>query len=273
MKGGQGMTNRRRFLQLVSLLAYGNSAFGKIKKGETKMKQLLHKASSRGAANYGWLKSAHSFSFAHYYNPERMGFGLLRVLNDDFVSPGRGFDTHPHRDMEIVSIPLAGSLHHKDSEGNEQMIKHGEVQLMSAGTGVLHSEYNGSDSEDVNFLQIWVMPEKRGIKPRYDQQFFPKEERQNKFQTVVSPIGSNESGVKINQQAYFSLLDLGNDKSVNYKSKLAGNGLYVFVLEGQVKVSDYELSKRDALAISDNNEIKLEASSDAQILLIDVPLY
>lgn len=236
------------------------------------MKVTLHRAQSRGVANHGWLKSNHSFSFASYYNPERMGFGLLRVLNDDQVAPSEGFGTHPHQNMEIVSIPLTGSLQHKDSEGNQTVIQHGEVQLMSAGTGVLHSEYNHSNQEEVNFLQIWVIPEKLGIKPRYDQKKFSKEGRKNTFQRIVSPIGSNEGGVKINQQAYFSLIDLDIGNSAAYKLHDQSNGVYLFVLNGELSIEGEMLQGRDALGIEGVEKITIQALADAQALLIEVPM-
>ena len=267
------MRTRRYFINLISSLACfvctATSALPR--KGVGKMKKFLQKASSRGKANYGWLKSAHSFSFAHYYNPEQMGFGLLRVLNDDFVAPGHGFDTHPHRDMEIVSIPLAGSLHHQDSEGHEQVIKHGEVQLMSAGTGVFHSEYNASDKEAVNFLQIWVMPDKLGIVPRYDQKKFSKLGRHNKLQTIVSPLDTDDEGVKINQNAYFSLLDLDVSKSLTYQKKVARHGVYIFLINGQLDVSGSLLNTRDAIGLLDMDQIELKAVDDAQVLIIEIP--
>ena len=236
------------------------------------MDKILYQANSRGFANHGWLKSAHSFSFADYYNPERMGFGLLRVLNDDFVAPGMGFDTHPHKDMEIISIPLKGSLHHKDSQGHEQIIKHGEVQLMSAGTGVLHSEYNASTTEEVNFLQIWIIPEKKGTPPRYDQQKFHKIERSGKFQTIVSPLSSNEEGIKINQQTYFSLIDLKECEKVTYEKKKINNGIYLFLIEGQVEIDSTLLDQRDALGLMNTDILNIESKSDSNLLMIEVPL-
>ena len=236
------------------------------------MKTTVHKANTRGVANHGWLHSNHSFSFASYYNPRRMGFGLLRVLNDDEVVGGAGFGTHPHRDMEIVSIPLAGALRHQDSEGNKTVIKSGEVQIMSAGTGVSHSEYNDSQEEAVNFLQIWVMPEKIGIKPRYDQMKFEASGRNNSFQTVVSPLGTDEGGVKINQQAYFSLLDLEGEKEVEYELHKPGHGAYVFVLDGDVQVGDETLSKKDGMGIEDAKSFKIAAAGYSRVLVIEVPM-
>lgn len=239
--------------------------------GET-MNAVVHRAESRGAADHGWLKSHHSFSFASYYNTERMGFGLLRVLNDDQVAPKKGFGTHPHQNMEIVSIPLSGALQHKDSEGNEGIIKHGEVQLMSAGTGVYHSEYNASQEEDVRFLQIWVLPEKENIAPRYDQKLFDVSKRQNRWQTVVSPIGSDEDAVAINQQAWFSMTDLDQGQEISYSQKGSGTGVYLFLLEGELKVGQEVLTRRDAIGLADASSVKIKAEKASQVLAIEVPL-
>jgi quercetin 2,3-dioxygenase len=236
------------------------------------MKTIIHKSDSRGKADHGWLKSNHSFSFASYHNPERMGFGLLRVLNDDVVEPSRGFGTHPHENMEIVSIPLSGSLRHKDSEGNKTVIKSGEVQIMSAGTGVLHSEFNDSGQDPVNFLQIWVMPEKLNIAPRYDQREFPESGRQNQFQVVVSPLDTSDQGIKINQQAYFSLASLGAGNSLTYHIHNLNHGAYVFVFEGSVDVFGETLQTRDAIGIQDASAIELIAASDTNLLVIEVPM-
>lgn len=241
-------------------------------KGGLKMKTTIHRSNSRGFADHGWLKSSHSFSFASYYNPDRMGFGLLRVLNDDQVAASRGFATHPHQNMEIVSIPLAGSLRHKDSEGNETVIKDGEVQIMSAGTGVRHSEYNHSGSHEVNFLQIWVMPEKVDIKPRYEQKVFSEADRKNQWQIVVSPIGTSDGGVKINQQAYFSLLDLDRGKEISYALHQPQHGLYVFLLDGETQIGSETLNRRDALGLEDLSSVNLVAKKDSKILLIEVPM-
>lgn len=236
------------------------------------MKTIFHKADTRGLAEHGWLKSSHTFSFASYHNPERMHYGALRVLNDDQVAPGQGFGTHPHNNMEIVSIPLAGSLKHADSEGNKTVIKHGEVQIMSAGTGVSHSEHNGSDSEQVNFLQIWIIPKDMNIKPRYEQKMFEKEGRLNKIQTVVSPIGSSAEGVKINQSAYFSLLDLEKGNKVNYNNFENNQGVYLFVLEGELTVSGTKLEKRDGLGVTEHGTLEFEALANSELLIMEVPM-
>jgi redox-sensitive bicupin YhaK (pirin superfamily) len=235
------------------------------------MEKIIHRASERGSANHGWLKSQHSFSFANYYNPQRMGFGLLRVINDDVVDPGYGFPTHPHRDMEIVSVPLKGALKHEDTMGNRHVIQKGEVQVMSAGTGVAHSEYNNSEIEEVNFLQIWVIPKKMGIEPRYSQKMFSEEKRENKLQLVVSPDG-REGSVEINQDAYFSLAKLSASQSLHYEKYKKENGLYLLVLEGSVQCLEEKLDKKDAMGILDFETLKITAESEAELLFIEVPL-
>lgn len=239
---------------------------------EIEMEMKIHRADYRGSADHGWLNSYHSFSFANYYDSEKMGFGLLRVLNDDQVRPGRGFGTHPHNNMEIVSIPLSGSLRHKDNQGNEKVIKQGEVQIMSAGTGVTHSEYNNSEEEDVSFLQIWVMPKELNVEPRYDQKTFPREERKNKFQTIVNPVGKSRGGVEINQDSYFSRVDLDKDKGINYEIHELGSGVYVFILDGEVSVGGEKLNKRDAVGISNVENFEIKAHKQSEVLLIEVPL-
>ena len=236
------------------------------------MTQEIHRAQSRGKADLGWLRSAHSFSFAGYYNPERMGFGKLRVLNDDVVAPGRGFDTHSHRNMEIVSIPLFGTLVHKDSRGHGTTISQGEVQIMSAGKGIAHSEYNHSQTEEVCFLQIWVEPREKETEPRYAQGAFRSANRLNQFQTIVSPLGTEGPGLKVNQDVFFSLIDMEEGQSAEYALQSVENGLYVFVLEGQISMADAELTSRDAMALTKIKDIELSATSDSSVLVIDVPL-
>ncbi len=235
------------------------------------MIKTLHKADTRGVAEHGWLSSRHTFSFAGYHNPERMGFGLLRVVNDDVVQPSMGFGTHPHDNMEIISIPLAGKLRHEDSMGNVQEIKAGEVQIMSAGTGITHSEYNGSDSEDVNFLQIWVIPENLGIEPRYDQKIFSADERQGQLQNVVSP-DRDDDGVWINQQAWFWLGDYKDGQSDTFTIKRSGNGAYFFVLEGAIAIGGEQLGRRDGLGVEDAQSVDFEVNDDCQLLVMDVPV-
>lgn len=235
------------------------------------MRYLIHKASERGGANFGWLNSKHSFSFGHYYDPSRTNFGLLRVLNDDVVQAGMGFGEHPHDNMEIVSIPLSGALEHKDSTGTNEVIRKGEVQIMSAGTGIRHSEFNHSKTEQVQFLQIWVFPKERNIKPRYEQKKFEIADRSNKFQTVVSP-NKEEGGVWINQDAWFSLANVDASNSINYTAKKTDNGAYVFVIKGEVEIGDQKLSERDAMGIVEFDQFNIKATSDAEILVIDVPM-
>ncbi len=235
------------------------------------MKKILHKADTRGVAEHGWLSSRHTFSFAEYHDPERMRFGLLRVLNDDVVQPSTGFGTHPHENMEIISIPLVGELRHQDSMGNTQIITAGEVQIMSAGTGITHSEYNGSESEIVNFLQIWVLPEDRDLEPRYDQKLFSADERQGQLQNIVSPEKS-DSGVWINQQAWFWLGDFKAGQSDTYAIKRSGNGAYFFVLEGVVTVAGEQLERRDGIGVEGDATVDVEANEDCQLLVMDVPV-
>lgn len=237
------------------------------------MKKVIHRATERGHANHGWLDSYHTFSFAGFYNPAQMNFGALRVLNDDTVSGGMGFGKHPHDNMEIVSIPLEGALEHQDTMGNKTVIRKGEIQIMSAGTGIQHSEKNHSSADPVKFLQIWIFPEEKGITPRYDQQRFEAEERQNKFQTVVSPMDSLHEGVKIHQQSWFSLADLQKDKSLTYHIHKPGNGVYFFLLEGKTTIAGNELGQRDGIGISETDSINVQALEDSQLLVMEVPMY
>ena len=235
------------------------------------MHTIIHQAGTRGHAKHGWLNSFHSFSFAGYHNPERVHFGLLRVLNDDIVAPGMGFGKHPHDNMEIVSIPLSGSLAHKDSTGRSEVIKTNDVQIMSAGSGIAHSEMNASTSEPVNFLQIWVFPKERNIEPRYEQKTFKPAGRINKIQTVVSP-NKDEGGVWINQDAWFSLANPEQGKEMIYQPHLPGNGVYLFVIEGEAEVNKDILYKRDGLCISETGEIIIKASKNSELLFIEVPM-
>jgi redox-sensitive bicupin YhaK (pirin superfamily) len=233
---------------------------------------VLHKAESRGLADHGWLKSHHTFSFANYYNPERMHFGVLRVLNDDRVAAGMGFGTHPHDNMEIISIPLAGDLEHKDSMGNVTVIRNGDIQVMSAGTGIQHSEYNQSRETEVKFLQIWVFPNKRNVKPRYDQLTLKLEDRHNRLQQVLSP-NPDDDGVWIHQDAWFHLGQFDQGKKETYKIKKSGNGVYAFVLSGTFVLEGQALQSRDGFGIWDIDQIHLEATTQgAEILLMEVPM-
>ncbi|UKJ07805.1 pirin family protein [Solitalea lacus] len=235
------------------------------------MKTIIHRANERGYNNIGWLKSYHSFSFASYYDPEKIHFGLLRVLNDDTVAPGMGFGTHPHDNMEIVSIPLSGELRHKDSTGREEVIKTNDVQIMSGGSGIAHSEYNNSREHEVKFLQVWVFPKERDIEPRYEQKTFFPEDRDNKFSVVVSP-NREEGGVWINQDAFFSLGNFDAGETIEYSIKNKGNGVYVFVLNGEVEIATETLGTRDAIGINDVDTIIVKTNSKTELLLIDVPM-
>jgi quercetin 2,3-dioxygenase len=232
---------------------------------------VLHKADTRGDANHGWLHSKHSFSFANYYNPERMHFGALRVLNDDEVSGGMGFGAHPHDNMEIISIPLEGDLEHKDSMGNTTVIKKGDIQVMSAGTGVKHSEYNKNKDESVKFLQIWIIPDKKNVSPRYDQVTLKEEDRHNRLQEVVSP-DEKGGGVWIHQNAWFHLGKFDKDKNVDYQLKSTGNGIYFFNLTGDVEVNGQLLNARDGYGLWNTDKISIRAKSDAEFLIMEVPM-
>jgi hypothetical protein len=237
------------------------------------MKKLIfHQSKTRGEANHGWLKSFHSFSFANYYNPERMNFGVLRVLNDDTVSGGMGFGKHPHDNMEIISIPLEGDLEHQDSMNNTTIIRKGDIQVMSAGTGVYHSEYNKNKDETVKFLQIWVFPNKKNVTPRYDQISLNIEERKNRLQQILSPNAEDE-GVWIHQDAWFHLGNFDKGQNVQYQMKKEGNGLYAFILKGSFVIDEQEMGLRDGLGITGTNQIDIIAKEDdAEILLMEVPM-
>lgn len=232
---------------------------------------VFHPADSRGDANHGWLQSKHTFSFANYYNPDRMHFGVLRVLNDDTVASGMGFGTHPHDNMEIISIPLEGDLEHKDSMGNTQVIKHGDIQVMSAGTGIYHSEFNRNKNNQVKFLQIWVFPNKRDVTPRYDQITLNQEDRQNRFQQILSPSADDE-GVWIHQDAWFHLGKFENNKTTTYSFKKENNGVYVFVLTGKLEVNGQLLNNRDGFGIWNSKSIDFKFNEDSEVLLIEVPM-
>lgn len=232
---------------------------------------VFHPANSRGDANHGWLHSKHTFSFANYYNPERMHFGVLRVLNDDVVAAGMGFGKHPHDNMEIISIPLSGDLEHQDSMGNKAVIKNGDIQVMSAGTGIQHSEYNASKENEVKFLQIWLFPNKRNVTPRYDQLTLNPTDRKNNFQQVLSP-NPDDAGVWIHQNAWFHLSDFDKGHQQTYKMKDKSNGLYVFNLKGNIKVGDTVMNTRDGLGIWDIDEVQFTADTDAEFLLMEVPM-
>jgi hypothetical protein len=235
------------------------------------MNTILHTAQSRGHANHGWLDSYHTFSFAHYHNPERIHFGALRVLNDDTVAPGMGFGQHPHDNMEIISIPLSGQLRHRDTTGTEAVIRTGDVQIMSAGSGLEHSEMNGSRTEPVKFLQIWVFPRERNIKPRYDQKTFATEDRKNSLQLVVSP-DTADGVIWINQDAWFSLTAPEQSKTVSYSLHREGHGVYLFVLSGSVSVNGQALGPRDGMGITGTQGFDITAIEHAEVLIMEVPM-
>ena len=236
------------------------------------MQTVLHTSDSRGDANHGWLHSKHSFSFANYYNPEKIHFGVLRVLNDDFVAAGMGFGLHPHDNMEIISIPLEGDLEHQDSMGNNTVIKHGDIQVISAGTGIKHSEYNKNKDKPVKFLQIWVIPNKKDVTPRYDQVTLDPKDRVNKLQQVLSP-NPEDAGVWIHQDAWFHIGKFDQSVQATYDIKKAGNGMYAFVLYGQFEIAGQKLNERDALGITEFDQFDLKAlTPGAEILLMELPM-
>ncbi len=231
---------------------------------------VFYPAGARGHANYGWLDANYSFSYAHYYNPQRMHFGVLRVLNDDTIAGGTGFGTHPHDNMEIITIPLVGALEHKDSMGNSGVIHAGDVQIMSAGTGIQHSEFNHYPDSSGSALQIWILPKLREITPRYEQKTFPVADRINRFQTVVAP--DDETALWINQDAYLSLASLEKGFAGEYKIQREGNGAYIFVIEGEITVGEQKLGRRDALGLREVTSFNFIADADAEVLVLDVPM-
>jgi len=237
------------------------------------MKKILHKSDTRGHANHGWLEAKHSFSFASYYNPERMNFGSLRVLNDDIVQPKMGFGTHPHQNMEIITIPLKGALSHKDSMGNKRTIEVNEIQVMSAGTGVTHSEFNDSKTEEVNLLQLWIIPEEMNVQPNYEQRKFSKSERLNVLQTIVAPKDKLEGeAIPISQQAYIYRIDLSSNNSISLKLKEENNGFYIFNVDGTLSIAEETIAKRDAIGIYDTDGIEIKANEDSELIIIEVPM-
>lgn len=233
---------------------------------------VIHKADTRGYADHGWLKSRHTFSFANYYDPDRMQFGALRVLNDDSVEAGRGFGTHPHNNMEIISIPLEGDLEHKDSMGNVSVIKNGDVQVMSAGTGITHSEYNKNKDKKVKFLQIWVFPNEKNVTPRYDQISLDVKDRKNKLQQILSP-NANDDGVWIHQDAWFHLGRFDEERTTQYELKRDQNGVYAFVLQGSFTINGQELNSRDGMGIWDVDNLDIRSTHDnSELLIMEVPM-
>jgi len=234
------------------------------------MNTILHKAATRGHNSFGWLNSYHSFSFGHYHDPARMHFGALRVLNDDTVAAGMGFGKHPHDNMEIVSIPLEGDLHHSDSTGRNEIIRQHDVQIMSAGSGIAHSEMNANKNKEVKFLQIWVFPKTQNIEPQYEQKSFNPADRINQILTVVAP--DDDKAVWINQDAWFSLANLSKDFTTTYALHKSENGVYAFLIKGDVTINGIELNERDGLGIDGTGELAIQASTDAELLLIEVPM-
>lgn len=240
-------------------------------KEEKTMNTVLHKADTRGQANHGWLNANHSFSFANYHNPERMNFGVLRVLNDDRIAGGKGFGTHPHDNMEIITIPLEGALAHKDSMGNAAVIQSGEVQVMSAGTGIYHSEFNNDSEDDVKLFQIWLFPREKNVEPRYDQISIRDVEKQNEFYQILSP-NPDDQGVWIHQDAWFHLGNFDEGKSANYRFNKKDNGVYLMVIEGEVEVNGQKLSTRDGFGIWDIENFDFKSTTKSRVLLMEVPL-
>jgi len=237
------------------------------------MKTELHPASDRGHANHGWLDSYHSFSFATYFNPAREKFGCLRVLNDDTVSGGTGFDLHPHNNMKIVSIILEGALEHRDSMGNIQVITPGEVQVMTAGTGIYHAEYNHSETEPVKFFQLWIFPREKGLKPRYDQLLFSDQDIQDQIVTLVTPDNKQEeNALWIHQDAYISTIRLKNESKFEYKIRFAGNGVFIFVVEGKVSVNENIIATRDAIGVTETESVQIKAIDNSKVLFIEIPM-
>lgn len=237
----------------------------------TTMNTVLHKANTRGSANHGWLEVNHSFSFANYYNPERMNFGVLRVLNDDKIAASKGFGMHPHDNMEIISIPLEGALKHKDSMGNGAVVQHGDIQVMSAGTGIRHSEFNANDDKHVKLLQIWLFPNKKQVKPRYDQISIKEIEKKNEFYQVLSP-NEDDQGVWIHQDAWFYLGEFDKEVCTNYQINKSGNGVYVFIIEGTAEITGQTLEKRDGFGIWDVEDFEIKVAEKSRILLMEVPM-
>jgi quercetin 2,3-dioxygenase len=234
-------------------------------------KSILHKADTRGHANHGWLNSYHTFNFANYFNPEREQFGKLRVLNDDTVAPGKGFGNHSHENMEIISIPLSGDLVHKDSMGNTGVIKQGDIQVMSAGTGIMHSEYNKNDDQEVKFLQIWIFPNEKNVEPRYEQKSIGNLIKNNEFGQILSP-NTDEKGVWVHQNAWFHLGRFDKPTQASYKLKQKDNGVYAFIIKGEANINGQALQSRDGFGVWDMQELEISAESDSEILLMEIPM-
>ena len=235
------------------------------------MKTLFHPAAERGFADHGWLHAHHSFSFANWYDPAKVHFGMLRVLNDDIVEPGEGFGMHPHNDMEIITVILGGALEHRDNMGNGSIIRKGDVQVMSAGTGVMHSEFNPSSTEAVNLFQLWIFPREKRLTPRYDQKTFPTSGRDQAFQAVASGLGT-EGALTIHQDAEISLAALAKDRPVTYALRRPGNGAYFMVISGEADIAGHPLGRRDAIGVWDTDEAVVVPHADAELMVVEVPM-
>lgn len=235
------------------------------------MKKTFHPSAARGEANHGWLHAKHSFSFAQFFNPERIQFGALRVLNDDVIAPGMGFGTHPHNNMEIITIPLKGALEHKDSMDNIGVVAVDEIQVMSAGTGVSHSEYNKNKDQPLNLLQLWVLPNQQNVVPRYDQKNIKSLKKTNALYPVISPNHDN-TGMWIHQDAWFHLGDFNQKTTVPYSLHKQGNGVYAFMIEGRASIEGESLEKRDALGVWETESFSITAEENSRILLVEVPM-
>ncbi|NTS41548.1 pirin family protein [Flavisolibacter sp. BT320] len=236
------------------------------------MKTVLHKAATRGHANYGWLDTWHSFSFGNYHDPHRLHFGALRVLNDDTLAPGAGIGRHAHENREIITILLSGSLAHEDNKGNRALLQAGDVEVMSAGLGIEHAEKNASSELPASFLQLWIYPDTEGLPPRYEQQRFPLNDKQNKLLTIVSPLGTTGGGIGINQQAWLSLGVLEKNNTYTCPLHKAGNGIYVFLLSGDITVNEIVLNARDGLGVWETDQLSITANTEAELLVIEVPV-
>ena len=261
-------TKESTFNRLIEQVGFNHMPNDEISTEST----VLHKAHTRGSADHGWLKVNHTFSFANYRNPQRMNFGVLRVLNDDTITGGKGFGTHSHDNMEIITIPLEGDLKHKDNMGNGAIIKNGDVQVMSAGTGITHSEFNANADQEVKLLQIWLFPNQRNVKPRYDQLSLQSIKKKDAFYQILSP-NSNDEGVWIHQNAWFSLGEFTSTKQINYDLKSNQNGVYAFIIEGQAIIQNQKLDKRDGFGIWNTDSLDITATKGAKILLMEVPMY
>lgn len=267
IKASENTTKNSTYDKLMEQVGYNHLP----NKEEKTMKTVLHKAKSRGYANHGWLETSHTFSFANYYNPERVHFGALRVLNDDSIAGGKGFGTHPHDNMEIITIPLVGDLAHKDSMGNGTTIKSGDIQVMSAGTGIKHSEFNANEDKGVELLQIWVFPDKKQVEPRYDQITLDETKMENQLSQILSPT-ADDDGVWIHQNAWFHIGNFEPGKSFDYELKDKSNGAYIFLIDGKIKANDQELEKRDGFGVWETEKINFEALEKSRVLIMEVPM-